>query len=939
MSKYRKWVWLFAIMMLMTAVLGQVAHSTGSVGVSDRGPIVAAASSTGGHNTIFVTEEGKVYVNGDNASAQRGDNTTTTPSTDDGKKTFTGVTTNGTTLLTGIDNLHATLGNVFYAWDEDTAKLYTWGNNDGGTCGISSQTGDYVKVATQVNFWGASITFDGEKTQQIAVVGSTVGLIDSAGDVWSWGRMSTADATPANRVVDFRLGRSPGTPNTADNTDTLASDSDSDGIVTDGNAYVSIIPAKISLTFDTGEKAVAIGAGDSKTFYILTNLGKLYAWGGSEMSPSNTFTEIVHPNAGSGYNFIKMSVSHGGAVGLIDNYGEVYVSNVASVSSSNVTPAKPDAIYDGTIGNPTAAAGDFYKIVAAGGPGKAAFIVIEGNRTVYVWGDNSNGIVGMGTLPPSPNSYTTATACSNLGSSEDLSATYLNGIMVKNNTLYTWGDNTKGQLGRGTVGTDSGTPTACVSTYLPSYVNNWASPTATPTVTAKPNPNGYDFMINEGNVLQTFIRIGAEYNQNLYSELTEAAYGITSTNVSTVESYVNDLKLHSTRIFYDPDPAEEKWIDPDNQGLGTKPADPNWASFRSVVELAHNNGVHIGITYWHSAQTDPQMGRMHAFANEIYYLRKTLGYTLVDQITIQNEPNGYGIDIDEWEEGYRAFDEFCKDLGIRDELTIVGGDLVYASEGTWFDRMANYMSGIVDDYSSHIYWDHWYPMKFKNRLNDITTIVSGYSDLYKQKDIHITEFGVKGYDRAGYCDPGASVATGTPVYAMADYIPAAFQRGWFMMWAFNKGNMKNMVQWDAYRAKYDGGKQDHSMIGDYNQGFPKRPHFYMTWLFTHALPEASNFKVVAAERYDSNNTDEICTVFKNQSTGAKVVFLANSDTSQRTITVGGLPASTTYKLYRWNWAGTGLNTDAGTTASDSNGRISVNVNPESIAVVTADTLW
>ncbi len=67
------------------------------------------------------------------------------------------------------------------------------------------------------------------------------------------------------------------------------------------------------------------------------------------------------------------------------------------------------------------------------------------------------------------------------------------------------------------------------------------------------------------------------------------------------------------------------------------------------------------------------MGR---FADEIYDLIVNKGLTCVKQVTIQNEVNSTKITPDEYRVLYSVFIDRLKELGIRDKIQLVGGDLV-----------------------------------------------------------------------------------------------------------------------------------------------------------------------------------------------------------------------------------------------------------------------
>jgi hypothetical protein len=420
-----------------------------------------------------------------------------------------------------------------------------------------------------------------------------------------------------------------------------------------------------------------------------------------------------------------------------------------------------------------------------------------------------------------------------------------------------------------------------------------------------------EFTVNTGTVLQTdFVGSGTEYNQNLYATIS-AVDGITTGNVGLLESKVRTLDSQIVRIFYD------------SKGEDTGTYPDYMASFEQTVALAQSSGAEINITYWHGPYTNITT-QMQAFANELYRLKVTLGYSNVKYVTIQNEVNSTSITQSDYETFYRTLNTQLTTLGIKSGIKFIGGDLLLTNQQSWFDYMDDHMTDILDGYSIHIYWDYDDVQYGIDRLDGVRTIINGLSPA-GQKPVYIMEYGVRGEKTTCAYDPGCLNGTSTPI---GDTIVSAYEHAEFTMNAM-KRKFVALTKWDAYKAKYDNGTQYHSEIGSGTDGYPLKPVYNATRLFTHTANSHWNLVSVTG-----SVSGKIVNALKDPSSSNLAVYALNDTGATTTISFNGVGANTAFRLFVWNENGDGGITDKGTVSADFIGHIQVRLNSQSFAAFT-----
>lgn len=438
--------------------------------------------------------------------------------------------------------------------------------------------------------------------------------------------------------------------------------------------------------------------------------------------------------------------------------------------------------------------------------------------------------------------------------------------------------------------------------------------TVASAVLTLPSQNAFaasEFTVNTGTVLQSdFVGSGTEYNQNLYASIS-AVDGITTSNIGLLESKVKALDSQIVRIFYD------------SKGEDTVTYPDYMASFEQTVALAQSSGAEVNITYWHGPYTNITT-QMQTFANELYRLKVTLGYSNVKYVTIQNEVNSTSITQSDYETFYRTLNTQLTALGIKSGIKFIGGDLLLTNQQSWFDYMDAHMTDILDGYSIHIYWDYDDVQYGIDRLDGVRTIINGLSAA-GQKPVYIMEYGVRGDKSTCTYDPGCLNGTSIPI---TDTVISAYEHAEFTMNAM-KRKFVALTKWDAYKAKYDNGTQYHSEIGSGTDGYPLKPVYNATRLFTHTANSHWNLVSVTG-----TVTGKIVNALKDPNSSNLAVYALNDTGATTTISFNGVGANTAFRLFVWNENGDGGITDKGTVSSDFIGHTQVRLNPQSFAVFT-----
>jgi hypothetical protein len=447
-----------------------------------------------------------------------------------------------------------------------------------------------------------------------------------------------------------------------------------------------------------------------------------------------------------------------------------------------------------------------------------------------------------------------------------------------------------------------------------------------------PSNDVAEFKVDQNKIVSTdFVGFGAQYNNNLYTTLSANVDGVTPQNVTNLEDKVKKLGSQHVRIFFDCKSLE---------GYPKYNAE-FMPSFIKTVKLAQASGASVNLTYWHGAYDDlyeesgtwPMSMQMNDFANVVEHLIVDLGLTSVQYITIQNEVNTVSCTMANYVAAYRKLDEILKAKGIRNRVKFIAGDLLVdelkddQSVTNWITYFGANGNDIVDGYSVHLYWDY-------SIINDaITTMKYAYNTVTslppnQQKPIFVTEYSPTAdwRNQPGAYSPGFLAGTTTRLDFTNDY---ALVHAWFQVWALNYKYV-GFSKWDCYKAKYDDGTQYFSEIGIASDGYPTRPSYYMTWLFTHTcLPGWS-----VVETKQGNNVNKVVAVMREKAGSNMTLYAVNRSSGMFPYVISGLPANQSFHLVAWNNDQKGKIEKLSDVKTDEAGILKLNILAQSVVAVT-----
>lgn len=468
------------------------------------------------------------------------------------------------------------------------------------------------------------------------------------------------------------------------------------------------------------------------------------------------------------------------------------------------------------------------------------------------------------------------------------------------------------------------------------------------------------FALNQRQVVVSdFHGYGAQMNQNLYAGISNATYtNPAPSDVENVEAKVKDMDPGLCRVFL------SSWAYPGGKYYQYNPYMLD--SFKKVVELAQAAGAQVEIN-WVSITHPPNLtdqqeevyidADMQNFADTVNDLVKNHGITAIKYLAIQNEPSTVkwiNDDMPLYKYAYQQLENDLKQYGIRDQFKYMGDGLVLnGHEKDWYDFMSTQMNDLLDGWSEHIYWDYFDPGKITSRLQGILALVQAEKDAGNPtKPLFVTEYGVRGvktYNGVAIKDPDPYKDGALEATAAGDYINpdgtltpinetsvAAWEQAQMNMEAVN-GGFAGLSKWDFYRAQYDFSYQDFSLIGylfnpqEGQDQWPLRPAYYMEWLMAHTAGQQSQ---VLGQRGSADTL--LITPFRSSSSDL-TLFGLNTDynaTSPATISVGDLPANTTFNVLVWNSDGGGKVTSLGTLNSGPNGFVSFAAPAQGLTALT-----
>lgn len=330
-----------------------------------------------------------------------------------------------------------------------TIELVTWGANFDGELGDGTTTSEHTPQQIALP--------DGVAITAIAAGGQDGYALGSDGNVYAWGanndeQLGDGTDSPADtpQLVPLPAGVTV-TAISASAADAYALGSDghvyawgnnTDGELGDGSTKYSLTPVQVALP--DGATATSIAAGEEGDAFATGSDGHLYAWGSASplLGLGTPTGDVVTPEpvalpAGVTASEVAAGVYTTlaiGSDGTLYAWGSYLGDN--DPSSVSRTPV-PIALPDGAAPLGIAAS--------------ESDLVIGSDGVLYAWASNDNGDLGIGftgglfDLPRAVELPAGVSASAVVAVGSDSAAIGSDG------TLYTWGDNSFGQIGDGTT--------------------------------------------------------------------------------------------------------------------------------------------------------------------------------------------------------------------------------------------------------------------------------------------------------------------------------------------------------------------------------------------------------------------------------------------------------------------------------------------------------
>ena len=451
---------------------GTTNQPSGSVEVKNLANVIAV--SAGYYHSLALKSDGTVWAWGTNWSGQLGNNSTTGSSSP--------VAVQG---LNGVTILAIAAGNGYSLALDANGNVWAWGDNSYGELG--NGTFSNSPIAVEVPSSTLTNVFSIAAGDQFALA------LKTDGTIWAWGSnafgqlgnsVSTAVSNVPLRVQNLgpmvAISAGTGFALALDITGEIwAWGENSSGQLGNGTTASTSTPSPV-LQINDGTStplspATRIAAGDGFATAVLNN-GGVWTWGanwyGQLGNNGTTNSNVAVPVQIQGDTFggpgltnlqsiSQVSAGDGFVVALSSNgqiiawgnnaQGQLGTTTASSNSpiAINVASFIPEQPPTTVVALPMSSTGQ----VAGGGLHSVALCR---DGTVWAWGSNSNGQVG---LDPSVPEIPYPTPVLGLHSISAVDAADNFSVALKNDgTVWAWGDNSVGQLGNGSSSFASATP-------------------------------------------------------------------------------------------------------------------------------------------------------------------------------------------------------------------------------------------------------------------------------------------------------------------------------------------------------------------------------------------------------------------------------------------------------------------------------------------------
>jgi len=362
----------------------------------------------------FAQPSGIVWTWGSNSNGQLGNGSTTD--------------SNVPVHVIGLSGVVAVAGGQAHSLAlKSDGTVWAWGSNFYGQLGNGSNTDSHVPVQVSnlcANLCGLTNVI------AIAADGNHSLALKKDGTVWAWGNN-----------VNGQLGN---------------------GTFASGGCYcVSVASQVPGLT-----NVVAIAAGGPHSLAI-DSFGVLWSWGynfyGQLGNSTYKDSDIPLPGPSLLTGLVPTAIAGGGthSLALMPDVWD-WGNNVDGELGNGITggtsslPVEVGGLLTGCTVNTAVRC----RIVAIGG-GELHSLALKSDGTVFAWGSNGYGQLGNGSTAPDSN---VPVQVSGLVGAVAIGGGNVHSLALKSDgTVWTWGDNSNGQLGNGATGGSSNVPVEVVN--------------------------------------------------------------------------------------------------------------------------------------------------------------------------------------------------------------------------------------------------------------------------------------------------------------------------------------------------------------------------------------------------------------------------------------------------------------------------------------------
>ena len=397
------------------------------------GTVQVVAVCAGGYHSLALKSNGSVWAWGMNSFGELGDGTLTERNS---PEQITG--------LTGVTQICA--GEYQSLAMTSNGSVWAWGNGFFGQLG-NGGIGE-LKVPTQVS---------GLTATAIGCGGSISAAVESNGTVWicgqnEYGQVGDGTVNQQNAPVQVPvLGSITAISASGDHSLALRGDGtlwafgeNADGDLGIGTILESVTPVQVS-----GSSYAMVSAGISHSLAIRSN-GTVWGWGYNYNGAvgDGTTSERNSPVQVTGLSGACVQVSAGNGFSMaLQSNGSVWgwgTNTNGQLGDGTTTQRNSPVQLPGLSGS--------FAAIAAG---QYHGLALRNDGTVWAWGSNSNGQLGIGTsgtVPQTTPVEVTGTNGTPLAGIVAIAAGAYHSMALRNDgTVWAWGMNSDGQIGDGTT--------------------------------------------------------------------------------------------------------------------------------------------------------------------------------------------------------------------------------------------------------------------------------------------------------------------------------------------------------------------------------------------------------------------------------------------------------------------------------------------------------